>query len=437
VIVVVGALVAVKPAVALGLAGAAALVGVVTGIARVPVATTLVLATIAVVALVDLPRKVDLGPVTSYALITAALAVLLVPVSMSRYVLSAVRGTGLLFVPLYAFAGWAMLSVLWFRPSVAGAQNILVYAAFASLVPVTAAAIVRGDLALQTARRAITCSIIVACSLYAGSLAVGGLGASDVIGSRSFALIGVVGVAWGAAHLRYGDRRLGVLAALCWLLILLSLSRLAFAAAIVIVAAASLDLRTPARFVRSALLVGVVGTVAYMSVTSFGPMAERFAQGDVQNVGGLTLNVQGRLTIWGLTWRSYLDSPVIGNGAGSAERLLNEALDDNSHPHNDYLRVLHDFGVVGLALLVASLIGLLAHAVRGLRSARGDPETAPLHMAAVLALIGLAAGMTTDNVIVYLFVVGPIGVIVGLSVGAVRERHSGRLRPGVPGTLAA
>ena len=416
-IVGVGALVATQPKLALALAGAGALAGVLTLIARVPVAATLVLATIAVVAVVDLPRQVAVGPATSYALITVLLSTLLLVVSVSGYVLSAVRGTGLLFVPLYAFAGWAVLSMVWFRPSVGGAQNILVYAAFAALVPITAAAVVHGDLTEATVRRAITYSILVASGLYACSLALGGIGGDDVIDSRSYALFGVIGVAWVAAHARFGDRRQGLLAALCWCLILLSLSRLAFAAAMLIVVAACLDLRTPARFVRSALLVGSVAALAFVSMTSFGPMADRFAQGDVQSVGGgVSLNVSGRLALWSLTWDSYLDSPLVGKGAGSAERIL-QVLEDQDHPHSDYLRVLHDLGVIGLALLVASLLGLLVYAGRGLKPARGGRAAVPLHLAAVLALVGLLAGMTTDNAIVYLFVVGPVAIIVGLSVG--------------------
>jgi O-antigen ligase len=418
-IVVLGALVVVRPAFALLLAGACALAGVLSGVARVPVAATLVLATIGVVALVDLPREVNVGPLTSYALITVVLSLLIVVVSVSSYVLSAVRGTGFLFVPLYAFAGWALLSMLWFRPSIDGGQNVLVYAAFAALVPVTTAAVVHGDLRLETARRAFTIALLVACGLYTAGLASGGLGSNEVIGSRSFALVGVIGVAWGVAHVRFGFRRYAWLTGLCWLLILFSLSRLAFAAAIIIVALACIDFRDPARFVRSALLVGSVGAVAYYSLTSFGPMASRFAEGDVQSVGGgrVTINFQGRLTLWGETWRSYLESPIVGKGAASAVRILNERLDDSDHPHNDYLRVLHDFGVVGLFLLVASLVGLLVRTVRA-SSARGDPAVAAVHLAALLTLLGLLVGMITDNVIVYLFVVAPTAIILGLSIGS-------------------
>ena len=57
---------------------------------------------------------------TSYAWMTVAVAVLLVAMSTSRHVVSALPGTGLLFVPLYVFGGWAVLSMAWFGVSFAG-----------------------------------------------------------------------------------------------------------------------------------------------------------------------------------------------------------------------------------------------------------------------------------------------------------------------------
>jgi O-antigen ligase len=418
-VVCLGGLVVVAPPVALAAAGGVVIAAVLSGIPRVPVAVIAVVGTLAVVGVVDLPRRFVVGPTTSYAWMTVAVAVLLVAMSTSRHVVSALRGTGLLFVPLYVFGGWAVLSMAWFGVSFAGLQNVLVYAAFAALIPVTAAAVFYRDLALPTARRAVTCTFLLASGLYAGSLAMGGLGGLGIVGPRSYALVGVVAVAWGAAHARFGDRRLGLLAAASWLLILLSLSRLAFAAALVILVVASLDLRSPGRFVRSAVVIGSVSAVAFYAITSFGPMAARFAEGDVQSVGGgLAINVEGRSSLWDLTWRSYRESPIVGKGVGSAEQVIGASLGEINHPHNDYLRILHDFGLIGLVLFAASVVGLLVHSGRSLRAVPGDRDEAPLHLAAILALLGLLVGMSTDNAIVYLFMAAPVAVIVGLSIGA-------------------
>ena len=48
-----------------------------------------------------------------------------------------------------------------------------------------------------------------------------------------------------------------------------------------------------------------------------------------------------------------------------------------------------------------------------------------VHISAGLALLGLAIGMTTDNALVYLFVVSPVSVLLGLSLGLAHRREQG------------
>ena len=421
------ALVSVSPALALVLGGAAVVAGILTNLARIPVAVIVVGGALTVAAIVDLPRRFTVGPTTSYAEITAALASVIGLVGVSRYVLGAVRGTGRLLWPLYAYAVWAILSMVWFKPSFDGIQNTLVFVAFAALIPVTAATVIRGDLSIETARRAVTCAILFASCLEVGNLVTGGLNGEAVIGPRSYALVGVVGVAWGVGHARFGNRRIGLLAPLCWLLITLSLSRLAFAASLLIIVIGSLDVRTAGRLVRSVLVIGTVAGLAYFSVTSFGPLASRFRpQGDLKSVGGVSVDVTGRTNLWHVTWVSYLRSPIIGQGAGSAETVIDRSRGSaHGQPHDDYIRVLHDYGIIGLVLLLAALAALLTYAGRATRSTRRGDPAAPIHLAAALAVIGLLAAMATDNAIVYPFVVVPIAVILGLSIG-VRRRAAWR-----------
>ena len=170
-------------------------------------------------------------------------------------------------------------------------------------------------------------------------------------------------------------------------------------------------------------IIGAVAGLAYFSVTSFGPLASRFRpQGDLKTVGGVTVDVTGRTNLWRVTWNSYLRSPIIGQGAGSAEIVIDRSRGSaNGQPHDDYIRVLHDYGIIGLAILLAALAALLTHAGRATRSARRGDPAAPVHLAAALAVIGLLAAMATDNAIVYPFVVVPIAVILGLSIGMTRR----------------
>jgi O-antigen ligase len=419
--VVVGALVAVAPSIGLLAAGVVTLAGLVGRFGRVPIGVGAFGLALAVASLVDLPRQISLGPTTSYAWITALVALTVAAVALSGYSMPTVRATAHVFWPMYSFAALAGLSMVWFRPSFSGVQNVLVYIAFAGLLPVTAAAVIRGDLALAAASRAITATIVLASVLDAGNLAFGG---GAVINNRGYALIGVVGVAWGVAHARSGDRRIALLAPLCWLLILLGLSRLAFAASLVVAVLGLVDVRTFGRAVKSLVVVGSISAVAFVLTTSVGPLAARFKfHGDQAKVHGVGVDLEGRSKLWRVTWDSYVGSPIVGRGAGSSERVIRQQLHKDSHPHNDYLRVLHDFGAVGLVVLLCGFLSMISHAVRAVqRTAARDPA-APIHLAAGLSLVGLLAGMSTDNAIIYLFVVTPIAALVGLSVGETYRRR--------------
>ena len=420
-----GALVAVAPALALVAAGTGLAAALLSTVGRLPVAVVVLGGALAVTAVVDLPRRFVLGGTTSYAWLTVLVALVLAAVAVTGYVGSAVRPEAATLVPLAAFAAWTVVSLAWSDSRFAGLQNVLVYCAFAAVVAVAAAAVARGDLGPRPLSRMLTVTILAGCLLYAVSLAQGGLGGEGVIGSRSFALLAVVGVAWGAAHVRLGDVRYAFLVGLCLVLVGLSLSRLAFGAAVAIVALACLDLRTPARTVRSALLLAVLAATGFFAVTSFGPLANRFSEGDVRPIaGGVSINVEGRFFYWRATWDSFLGSPLVGRGAGSAEEAILRASGEESHPHNDFLRLLHDGGALGLALFLAAIAALFLRVGRAARSSRGDPFAA-IHVAAILSLVGLLAAMSTDNAVVYLFVVVPIGVLVGASVGAAgRDRDS-------------
>ena len=73
--------------------------------------------------------------------------------------------------------------------------------------------------------------------------------------------------------------------------------------------------------------------------------------------GSSAAYTSGRVVIWTQTWQSAVESPWIGKGAGSASAYLADLYDgDIAHPHNDYLRILHDYGVIGLVLFLYGLV---------------------------------------------------------------------------------
>ncbi len=109
----------------------------------------------------------------------------------------------------------------------------------------------------------------------------------------------------------------------------------------------------------------------------------------------------------------------MGSGLGNAQEVtLRYSTNLIAQPHNDYLRLLVDQGVVGAVLLT---VGLLVIARRSLRLAVRDAQHRALHVAALSATLGLMGCMLTDNPMVYIFVMMPTAVILGASIGVGRS----------------
>ena len=105
------------------------------------------------------------------------------------------------------------------------------------------------------------------------------------------------------------------------------------------------------------------------------------------------LQTSGRREVWpAITDRC--DQPVIGLGVGAADSYAQATDRGFPEPHNEYLRIWCDTGVVGSLLLWGFVILVGANAVRGLRTRDGSRSTryAGLQFVAALALLSL-----TDN----------------------------------------
>jgi O-antigen ligase len=160
------------------------------------------------------------------------------------------------------------------------------------------------------------------------------------------------------------------------------------------------------RFVLALLPVILLGWL----LTLYGSFSDRFFTGDQTDLNGLTLNTSGRAALWKAVWDSAGESPILGKGPGSASDLVN-TLFAIGHPHNDFLRIYHDLGIVGVFLFAA---GWLVAIRRSLAWARKTDD--PIHWTSFLGLCFLLFGMLTDNVLAYPFVMVPLGFVVGISV---------------------
>jgi O-antigen ligase len=148
----------------------------------------------------------------------------------------------------------------------------------------------------------------------------------------------------------------------------------------------------------------------------FRPTAPRSvlpSQGD-RCVGGYPAT--GRSELWSVTWHEFEQSPWIGHGAGASEEFLT-TLGGADHPHNDYLRLLNDYGIVGTGLWILGIVLIVMALYRAWLwlDARRDP-LARIELWGLLSIAAVLATMVTSNPLVYMHVQGPLGLIVGVTL---------------------
>ncbi len=381
----------------------------------------LIVLLLAIQGFVDLPAYTRFGRVSAMGFLTIAL----VCATAAAVIACRVYPRRLVFAvtPYGLFLAWVATSVLWAPLTVMGAQNGAVYLLFGLAVLLSGTIAARHPLAMEwTIDRGVRWIDRIGLSLVLASLLMLGLPEGDggwFIGPRSFALLGLLPLSWHLAQWQAGVGRSGVLAWLWVTAIGLSLSRTATGVAVLYVgiifvlqlqwSLRSLLLRTPAL----ALAFGITAFI----IMGHTPMAERLFTGDTSiEVGGVAVNASGRLNIWTAVSDSARQSPIVGKGLGSSQ--LAAGVLDIDHPHNDYLRVWHDFGYIGLAMLMATFFGWSVQLLRSWRKLSRGGEPAPMQAAAFLALLGLLIVATTDNAIIYPFVMAPLGVLVGAGLGA-------------------
>lgn len=192
-----------------------------------------------------------------------------------------------------------------------------------------------------------------------------------------------------------------------------SLSRTALGVAVVLLlflaVRARRELRVPA------LLVSVAGAglAVAVAILAYPPIISRFTEGDNAEVGGVSVNTSGRSDLWKITYDAAMRSPIWGNGPGNSKLVVQEffSVPGTDHPHNDYLRIFNDLGLVGVALFWGGMLFLL---LRLWRRARRLDEAR--HWIAVMAVLSVMLVGITDNIIVYQFIMVPVGVLVGISL---------------------
>jgi O-antigen ligase len=401
--------------------GAGLIVAAAAFTARVPTAAVVIALSLLVSSLIDIPQHIHIGPTSGQGFESVALVALLALLCLNDG-RSSPGGAGIGFLwPIALFVMWTFASFLWGSVTQQGLQNGLVYLGFAEMLLVAATA---GrwapDMTFQVMNAAFGVAAAIGCSLYAASFVIAGHGNRLVVSPRPFGLFGVLVVAWFMAGYVSGSRRAGVVVAITVLLTLVSLSRSALAAQLIVIMLAWIGTTTNFRTVLRAVgvLVGIL-CVGFAAVMLYAPLHKRFFEGDKHQIGGVAINVTGRDALWSANWHWFTEKPVVGWGVGSSDRMT-AALPGafSAHPHNDYLRLLVDFGVIGLILFVGGYLVLMRMTWKGWRSslAVGGID-ARIQCAAFLGLTGIAVTMLVDNPLIEIAKMAPLGAMVGLALG--------------------
>jgi O-antigen ligase len=329
-------------------------------------------------------------------------------------------------VPFAAYVASMLISLVLGHGTRQGIQFMMVQVAFLGVL-----------LVASTARRAVgdrlenvvgRCFRITAVVL-GGATTLGAFGLGHAIGgTRPSAIVALVGLGWFLAEYKAGNRR-----ALWWSLaiaaeIAISLSRTALLGAIVVMVAALLFGSRKHR-ARNAILCGLLVLTGAWAVTSWAPLHDRFVQGDVSlSVGGISVNAEGRTQVWQKLWSEIPGDLVFGRGPGTASARSVQILASFDHPHNDYLRILYDFGLLGTAVFAWFVIRCARLLRRAARGARGSMPARAAQYAGLAVLIMMA----TDNPLDYPFVMIPLGALIGVALGSTRSAPRRRVSPPAP-----
>jgi O-antigen ligase len=327
-------------------------------------------------------------------------------------------------LPLVLFELYAVGSMSWYSPGPKGLQLLAVGLAFLGLILLTARETDRDAALADDLHKVLLITSVPAVLLYFYAVEDGGLAADGLVNARPFALYAMVALAVAVARWRAGGRE--GMGYLVWggvivLAVFLSLSRTALVACLLLFPI-GIALRLNRKSLIQAVVILVIATTAFVTaVFTYQPLYERFFGYDMATMGGVDINVSGRAKMWNMLFETLGNDWVFGKGIAASGNLIDEYFPDIGHPHNDFLRFYYDLGVVGLSMWLTFVFAFTWKTLRNLRrSIRDAGGDYPVHMAALMALIAVSGSMFTDNSVSYSFVMMPLAIVMGCSLGAGR-----------------
>jgi len=130
------------------------------------------------------------------------------------------------------------------------------------------------------------------------------------------------------------------------------------------------------------------------------------------------LQTNGRTPMWSALQLGMADSPLFGHGGNADRTYLLEKGFPSYLPHNDWLRIQFNYGLVGVFLYAGTMLAQVLHALRKLKFA-GSPPLKTLTAAALTCFIPYVVVMYTDNVLIYCqYFTVPMMLLLGAAYSA-------------------
>lgn len=113
----------------------------------------------------------------------------------------------------------------------------------------------------------------------------------------------------------------------------------------------------------------------------------------------------------------------LGHGANTTE-AISLAISEVTHPHNDWLRLRYEYGLLGMLLFASTVLAQMGHAVGRFR--RMPPDAAIFLWVGAGAFLPMALFMFSDNVILYAAWFGNLQfAMLGLGYAALKSVKRG------------
>jgi hypothetical protein len=250
-----------------------------------------------------------------------------------------------------------------------------------------------------------TRALMLSSIIYIITVMLHGLGNSYLYGPRSISMIACVGLLSISNTSNKSSIFPRIIFTMC---VILSLSRTAFLIASILNTYYFMRSRsgTSKNFLsRIPITLGILSFLGYLMLSISSLRDRFFAVGDRGDIFGISLNTNGRAQVWDFLVAGIQNHLILGQGIGQAQISVSSRFVTIVEPHNDYLRLTYDLGLVGLILWFFAIARMVVIIKREKFLTRSS-----LAMS-VFLLLGFAF---SDNPIIYPFFLVCFGQVIAM-----------------------